>query len=114
MANRNMLPKHWLADYEAWLKTQGCHTRPGRGNYQVLQVRLPFSPVWHAIFFKETGNPHYTVPDPLYDITSKYLQQRHGNHHPAPGQQAARTEGPQRTQEAGGDPAPEDDPGPPF
>jgi hypothetical protein len=108
MANRNLLPKAWLEDYRAWLEAQGFQTRPGRGEYQALQVQLPNQPQWHSIFYKETGNPHYTVPSPLILVTTAYVNIRrgYGNHHSTKGFKASPDIRPNASKEGPGHPVP--------
>lgn len=113
MANRNLLPKHYLEDFKVWLVEQGHEHRPTTADYQVLQVRLKGKPQWHAVYFKLTGNPHYTVPDPLVRLTARFIRDTYGNHHPAPRQQAA-TGSTAQAEGHPGDPTKEDDAGPPF
>lgn len=87
MADRNLLPKHFLPDFKVWLEAQGHETRPTTAEYQVLQVRLVGDPVWHAIYEKLTGNPHYSVTQPLVRVTKRFIRDRHdAHHHPAPRQ----------------------------
>lgn len=114
MPNRNLLPKHRLGDFKAWLVTQGHEHRPTTANYQVLQVRLKGTAKWHSIFYKDTGNPHYTVPDPLLSVTRQFIKPYHAHHHPAPRHEAPRQH-PAQAEAAGRDPAPQGDDGsPPF
>jgi hypothetical protein len=113
MANRALLAKHRLEEFKAWLTAKGVPHRPGRGHYEVLQVHYK-PPQWQVLFFRDKDSPHYTVPDPLYPLVRSFIDTtKDGNHHPAPRQQAA-SEGPQRTEETGGDPAAQDDDSSPF
>lgn len=87
MANRNLLPKHFLPDFKVWLEAHGHETRPTTAQFQVLQVRLVGDPRWHGIYEKLTRNPHYSVTQPMVKITEQFVyEKKYANHHPAPRQ----------------------------
>lgn len=57
--SRNLLHKTHLEDFKAWLAYRGTEYRPGRGDWQVLQVKCgqEWQCVYHRIYMPE----HLTV-----------------------------------------------------
>lgn len=85
MANRNLLPKHFLDVFKKWLTDHGYTHRPGRGHHQVLQVQIK-PPQWHVIYERETRNPHYTVPEPLRKVAEQFIYDyKYADYHPSTG-----------------------------
>lgn len=65
MANRNTLAIHKLEEFKAWLDARSIEHRPTTADFQVLQVRLPGDPRWHAVYQKLSAKEHLSVPLPL-------------------------------------------------
>lgn len=73
MVNRNTLAIHKLDDFKAWLDEHGIEHRPTTADYQVLQVRLPNDPRWHAIFKRENAKFHLSTPAPLSGVVRAFV-----------------------------------------
>lgn len=88
MVNRSTLAIHKLDDFKAWLDEHGIEHRPTTANYQVLQVRLPNDPRWHAIFKRENAAFHLSTPAPLQDVVRAFVSGRAPVFHPPAPRQA--------------------------
>ena len=76
MANRNTLAIHKLDEFKEWLDSTDVLYRDTDAAYQVLQVRLPGDPRWHAIYRKLEAKQHLSVPEPLVKLVQEFI------HHP--------------------------------
>lgn len=75
MANRYTLHVSKLDDFKEWLNSEGIPYRPGKGNYQVLQVRTE-KDGWQCIFKRDDMPEHYSVNDKLMRLVWIYLTVR--------------------------------------
>lgn len=57
--SRNLLHKNHLEDFKSWLTFNGVEHRPGRGDWQVLQVFV--SGTWYAVYERFFMPEHLTV-----------------------------------------------------
>lgn len=73
--SRSLLAIHKINDFVEYCKSVGIETREGRGDYEVLQVRLK-SGNWMPIFKKDSATFHVTVPNALHGIVWKFI--KHG------------------------------------
>lgn len=73
MPSRCLLAIHKLEAFKEWLDAHGVEHRPTNADYQVLQVRLPGSPQWHAIFKKLDAKEHLSVPRPLLRLVEQFV-----------------------------------------
>jgi hypothetical protein len=73
MANRNTLAIHKLDEFKTFLEMAGVEHRPTEAAYQVLQVRLPGDPRWHAIYKKLEAKQHLSVTDPLLPLLRAFV-----------------------------------------
>ena len=80
MANRCLLHKSKIKEFEAWLGATGIEHRAGNGAYEVLQIRCGAG--WMPIFTKLHAKEHLSVPEPLIGIVIKFL--REGQKKPTP------------------------------
>lgn len=70
-----MLHKSRLDEFEAWCRKHGYGTRPGKGEYQVLQIHYP-AKGWVPIYEKLYSKEHYTVSGLLVPIVKKFLMSK--------------------------------------
>lgn len=73
MVARNLLHKDKLEGFKSWLTAKGREHRPGRGNWQVLQVRHGTG--WQAIFERAEMPEHLSVPGPLIPLVQAYIRE---------------------------------------
>lgn len=73
MADRCTLAIHKLDAFKTWLDTQGIEHRPTSADYQVLQIRLPGDPRWHAIYQKLDAKVHLSVTGPLTRLVRRFV-----------------------------------------
>ena len=73
---RDLLHFRHLAEFGDWLAANGYEQRPGKGGYQVLQIRLPFKREWHAIYKRDRAKEHYTVPNQLQGAVRRFIRER--------------------------------------
>jgi len=73
MAARNLLHKSKLESFKSWLDSKGLEHRPGRGDYQELQVRT--GKTWHVIYSRNYMPEHLTIPDPIISLVSNFIRQ---------------------------------------
>jgi len=75
MANRNTLHILKLEDFKQWLIDNNIANRPGKGDWQVLQVHtLRFG--WQCIFERADMPEHLTVQDRLMPLVNKFINER--------------------------------------
>ena len=78
--SRCLLHKTKLDAFQQWLSTQGIEVRPGRGDFEVLQVKLGQchragpSP-WHCVFDRIEAPEHYTVAWPLEQLVRRFIKE---------------------------------------
>ena len=76
--SRNLLHKTKLEAFKVWLDGHGVEHRPGRGDFQVLQVLVPRSG-WQVVYDRIQAPEHYTVPKPLESLTLKFVRSKHAH-----------------------------------
>ena len=80
--SRCLLHKSRLDAFKAWLEQQGIEHRPGRGDFQVLQVCLkrPTLPrdQWSAVYDRHSATEHYTVTTPLENTVKRFIRAPQG------------------------------------
>ena len=74
MANRHTLAIHKLEEFKEWLDCTDVMYRDTTAPYQVLQVRLPDDPRWHAIYRKLHAKEHLSVPEPLVKLVQEFIE----------------------------------------
>ena len=70
--SRSLLAKHKLPAFKEWLDTEFINHRPGRGDYDVLQVLLP-SGQWQCLFDRHDSPEHFTVAKPLEPTVRRFI-----------------------------------------
>ena len=75
MANRYTLHKNKLDDFKGYLDSKGIAYRPGKGEWQALQVLTPRDG-WQCVFNRADMPEHHTVQDKLMPIVRAYLRYR--------------------------------------
>lgn len=71
MANRSLLHKSKMEDFKAWLTVNSINHRPGRGDWQILQVQTLDG--WQVIYERAHMPEHVTVPEPLTNIVLRFI-----------------------------------------
>ena len=70
--NRCLLHKTKLEEFKAWLDSKGIQHRPGKGDWQVLQVQTTnFG--WQVVFEKKDMPEHFTVNDKLVSVVREFI-----------------------------------------
>lgn len=72
MARRNLLHRSKLDEFVAFLDQNEITHRPGRGDWEVLQIQMEDGR-WQCIFDRIKGD-HYTVPNPLIRLVERFIQ----------------------------------------
>lgn len=72
--SRNLLAKHKLEAFKAWLDLKEIVYRDPRGDYQVLQIQMS-NGQWQCIFDRHSALEHYTVAAPLEGLVRKFIQE---------------------------------------
>lgn len=70
--SRSLLHKSKLTAFTAWLSREGIEHRPGRGDFQVLQVLMPDGR-WQCVFDRLSAKEHYTVAAPLERYVYQFI-----------------------------------------
>lgn len=73
MADRRLLHLKRLDEFLAWCQAQGHEVRPGRGDWQLAQIRLAGESAWQVIFSRARMPEHPTVPDPLVKHVRQFI-----------------------------------------
>jgi len=73
--SRNLLHKDKLEELKQWLDTQGIEYRPGRGDWQLMQVRQPGRTQWDVIYERLHMPEHVTVTHPLEGLIHRFIKE---------------------------------------
>lgn len=71
MRNRGLLARHKLEDFKKWLTEHGVPYRPGKGAWQVIQVKVPNG--WIPVYDRINGD-HYTVYSTLVKLVRDFIR----------------------------------------
>ena len=71
--SRNLLHVSKLDAFKAWLTSNSIEHRPGRGGYEVLQVKTKKG-AWQCVFRRHEMPEHYTVAYPLEPIVHRFIR----------------------------------------
>ena len=69
---RAILHKDKLEDFKKYLDCRGIAYRPGKGDYQVLQVDVP-SRGWQAVYSRNDMPEHFTVNFAMLDLVRDFI-----------------------------------------
>ena len=72
--SRCLLHKSRLEAFRTYLTERGIEHRPGRGDFQVLQVMTGKSS-WQVIYDRLNAPEHYTVTGPLEPTVRKFIKE---------------------------------------
>lgn len=75
--SRNTLHLSHLEAFKQFLIDEFIAFRPGRGDFQVLQVKLPDNQ-WACVYSRLDMPEHYTVDKRLDSLVSKFIAHRKG------------------------------------
>lgn len=75
---RNLMHKTKLEEFKAWLDAEGISHRPGRGNYQALQVRKDGTH-WNCVYERNEMPEHYSTDRHLDPLVRKFCRQRNSS-----------------------------------
>ena len=73
--SRNLLHINDLERFKAYLDAQGIKYRPGRGEYQVLQI-CKDGKHWNCIYERHHMPEHYTTDRHLDSIVAKFCRDK--------------------------------------
>lgn len=71
--SRCLLHKSRLDAFKLWCEHRAIQTRPGRGDYQVLQV-LTSKFGWQVVYDRNDAPEHYTVTWPLEMLVKRFIR----------------------------------------
>jgi len=71
--SKNLLHKTKLEQFKAWLDANHIEHRPGRGDFQVLQVKTK-NGHWQCVFDRVYMPEHFTVAWPLESIVHRFIK----------------------------------------
>lgn len=72
--SRNLLAKTKLDAFKAWMDSKGIEHRPGRGTFEVEQIKMK-NGTWQCIFDRLKAPEHYTVPYPLEPMVIRFISE---------------------------------------
>jgi hypothetical protein len=75
--SRCLLHKRKLNAFKMWLDKKHIQRRPGRGEYQVMQVALPDGQ-WGVVYDRIEAPEHYTVTAPMEYLVRRFIQSQKG------------------------------------
>lgn len=75
--SRCLLHKDKLFAFKQWLDARGVLNRPGRGEYQLLQVEDRGR--WRAVYWRHDMKEHVTVEQPLEWLVRKFINETKGS-----------------------------------
>lgn len=75
MANRKLLHKSKLKEFETWLVEKGWSIEPVKGEYEVLRAKKPPNKPL-IIFERLDSKEHYTVPNNHNNLVYAYIKDK--------------------------------------
>lgn len=73
--HKNTLHRDKLEAFKTWLDSKGIKHRPGKGNYQVLQVETKRDG-WQCVFDKDSEtSEHYSVNRALMQTVRQFIRE---------------------------------------
>lgn len=81
--SKNLLHVSKLEEFKAWLDAQGIEHRPGKGDFQVLQVRMKhngFAAVYERLEMPE----HFSTDRRLDGLVARFCRSRRSTAGPRP------------------------------
>jgi hypothetical protein len=78
MANRNSLHIDKLELFKTWLSENDIKFRPGKGDFQVLQVETVKNG-YQCIYSRFDMPEHYTVQDKLMPLVKRFIKETRTN-----------------------------------
>lgn len=73
MTNRHLLHKTKLEAFKVWLDDQNIAHRPGRGDWQALQVHHPLHG-WQVLYERAEMPEHLTVAQKLVGLVWQFIR----------------------------------------
>jgi hypothetical protein len=77
MMSKCLLHKSKLEDFKRWMDEHHIEHRPGKGSFQVLQVKIRNKRKnvieWQCVFDRLEAPEHYTVAWPLEGTVRKFI-----------------------------------------
>lgn len=71
--SRCLLHKTKLEAFKQWMDANGIEHRPGRGDYQVIQVKTK-NGQWQCVFDRLDAKEHYTVAAPIESVVQRFIR----------------------------------------
>lgn len=81
--SRSLLHKTKLQAFRDWCEVKGIPVRPGRGDYQVLQVQAK-PPDWFSIYERHHMPEHFTVDRRLESLVYRFIKDTRTPNDPLP------------------------------
>lgn len=76
MADRSILHKDRVQEFQSWCIAQGHDVRGPVGQYQICQIRLQGQTIWWALYFRDYMPEHVSVVRPLIPLVRQWLKGR--------------------------------------
>jgi len=70
--SRYLLHKTKLEEFKAYLTEHNFSHRPGKGDYEVLQVQINEGK-WQCVFRRDVMPEHFTVAYPLENVVRQFI-----------------------------------------
>ena len=74
MARRDLLHKNKLEPFKVWLDDQNIAYRPGKGDWQALQVHHPLHG-WQVLYERAEMPEHLTVAQKLVELVRQFIRE---------------------------------------
>lgn len=71
--SRNLLHKTKLEAFKTWCDANHIEHRPGRGTYEVLQIKTKKG-YWQCVFDRLDAPEHYTVAWPIESVVRRFIR----------------------------------------
>ena len=72
--SRNLLHKSKLEEFKLWLAAHSIVHRPGRVDFQVLQIHTK-NGQWQCIFYRIEAPEHFTVARPIEQLVRRFIRE---------------------------------------
>lgn len=72
--SRNLLHRTKFNQFKDWLRVKGYEYRNPRGEFELIQIRIPGLNMWACVFDRVNVPEHYTVDRRLDPVVRAFIE----------------------------------------
>lgn len=71
---KNLLHISRIEEFKEWMNSKGIEWRDPRGDYQVIQIKIPNNTQWACVYERGHMPEHYTTDYRIDGIVHKFIK----------------------------------------